>query len=98
MKQKKNNLRVCRNGHRYYKTSDCPTCPECERERKPEDGFLSVIAAPARRALERKGITTIGRLSRFSRKEILNLHGMGPAAVSKLQRELKKNGLSFKKY
>ena len=66
---KKGSLRICEAGHRYYKSSDCPTCPICEQERKPEEGFLSLIAAPARRALERAGITTLAQLSKQSETE-----------------------------
>lgn len=42
MTTSKKNLRTCEKGHKYYKSSDCPTCPECEQERKPDAGFLSV--------------------------------------------------------
>ncbi len=90
-------LRVCPKGHKYYKSSDCPVCPFCEREKKPADGFLSLIAAPARRALEKNGITTLKKLSKFSGKEILKLHGMGPGSIPKLQSALKSAGLNFKK-
>lgn len=29
-KAKKKSLRVCKNGHQYYKSSNCPICPLCE--------------------------------------------------------------------
>ena len=74
-------LKTCSNGHRYYKSSDCPVCPVCEKERKPNDGFLSVISAPARRAIESKGINTLKQLSKYSEDEILLLHGMGPHSI-----------------
>ena len=90
-------LRICRNGHKYYKSSDCPVCPVCERERKPQDGFLGVLSAPARRALENAGIQTLKQLSKFSEAEILKLHGMGPSSMPKLRNALKNEGLSFKK-
>ncbi|MGE8206983.1 hypothetical protein ACQKP0_20950 [Heyndrickxia sp. NPDC080065] len=51
------NLRICDKGHKYYKSSDCSTCPICEQERKPEKGFLALLSAPARRALENNGVT-----------------------------------------
>jgi predicted RecB family nuclease len=89
-------LRTCEKGHRYYKSSDCPTCPVCEQERRPESGFLSVIAAPARRALEGKGITTLQSLSEFSEAEILELHGMGPGSIPKLRAALQSVALTFK--
>lgn len=90
-------LRICDKGHKYYKSSDCPTCPMCEQERKPEKGFLSQLSSPARRALEHEGITTLQQLSRTSEKEILKLHGIGPASLPKLRASLKESGLSFKK-
>ena len=93
----KKNLRICSNGHKYYKTSDCPTCPICENEKKPGTGFLSLLSAPARRALEGAGIKTLLQLSKVTEKEILKLHGMGPASLPTLRRALATNGLSFKK-
>ncbi|MFG6115755.1 RNA polymerase alpha subunit C-terminal domain-containing protein [Halobacillus sp. MO56] len=92
-----NKLRICDNGHKYYKSSDCPTCPICENERKPKHGFLSLLSAPARRALENNGVTSLQILSTYSEKEILKLHGLGPASIPKLKEALKENGLSFKK-
>ena len=92
----KKTLHVCKKGHRYYKSSDCPTCPICETERKPKDGFLSLLSAPARRALENKGITTLRQLSKFTEDDILKLHGMGNASLPKLRKVLSEKGLSFK--
>jgi DNA-directed RNA polymerase alpha subunit len=89
-------LRTCKNGHSYYKSSDCPTCPICEEERKPTDRFKRWLAAPARRALENKGITTLQKLSQFSEEEILQLHGMGRTTIPKLRQALKEIGLTFK--
>ncbi|MGG5739745.1 MULTISPECIES: RNA polymerase alpha subunit C-terminal domain-containing protein [Bacillus cereus group] len=89
-------LRTCDQGHEYYKNSDCPTCPTCEKERKPKEGFLSLFSAPARRALEHYGIHTEEELSKYSEKEILKLHGIGPASLPKLRAALADKGLSFK--
>lgn len=89
-------LRTCNKGHQYYKSSDCPSCPICEKERKPDSGFLSVLSAPARRALEHHGITSLQELSQYSEKEILQFHGMGPASLPKLRTALQEEGLSFK--
>lgn len=89
-------LRVCPKGHRYNKTSDCPTCPICETERKPKEGFLALLAAPARRAFENKSVTSLEKLSEFSEKEILQLHGIGESSIPKLKNALKAVGLSFK--
>ncbi|MFZ6009672.1 MAG: RNA polymerase alpha subunit C-terminal domain-containing protein [Bacteroidota bacterium] len=97
MAKPKGTLRVCNVGHRYYKSSDCPTCPICEQGRKPESGFLSSLAAPARRALEREGIKTLTALSRRSEAEILELHGMGPSTLPKLRHALASKKMSFRK-
>jgi hypothetical protein len=93
----KGTLRTCKNGHQYYKSSDCPTCPICEQERKPGRGFLSLIAAPARRALEREGIVTVGQLSTWSEPELLRLHGIGPTTIPTLKKALKASKLSFRR-
>ena len=89
-------LRTCKRGHQYYKSTDCPTCPVCEQERKPQEGFLAILSAPARRALERNGITTLAELAKYSEKEIMQYHGMGPASLPKLRNALQEAGLSFK--
>nr|MBP7643705.1 RNA polymerase alpha subunit C-terminal domain-containing protein [Saprospiraceae bacterium] len=88
--------KTCSKGHTFNKSSECPTCPICEAERKPKDNFLSLLAAPARRALENNGIKTIEKLSSFTEKEVLALHGMGKSSIPKLQKLLNENGLSFK--
>lgn len=90
-------LKTCRNGHQFYKSSDCPTCPICEEARKPKDNFLSLLGAPARRALERENIKTLNDLAKFSEKEILDLHGMGKSTIPKLQELLFQQGLTFRK-
>jgi predicted RecB family nuclease len=88
-------LKTCKKGHQFYKSSDCPTCPICEKERKPKDSFLSFISAPARRALERENITSLEDLAKWTEKEILMLHGMGPSTIPKLKKALKDNHLTF---
>ncbi|PYY29968.1 RNA polymerase alpha subunit C-terminal domain-containing protein [Paenibacillus illinoisensis] len=95
MTNDKGTRRTCEHGHSYYKKSDCPTCPICESERKPKEGFLALLSAPARRALENEGITTLAELSKYTEKEILNLHGIGPSAIPKLRQALEEEGLSF---
>ncbi len=96
MTTSKKSLRICNKGHKYYKSTDCPTCPVCEQELKPESGFLSVISAPARRALENHGITTLQQLSTYSEVKILQFHGIGPGSLPKLRTALQTNGLVFK--
>lgn len=93
----KKSLRLCSNGHRYYKSSDCPVCPICEEERKPKDHFLSSLSAPARRALESENITSLEKLATKSEKYILSLHGIGPASIPVLRTVLTEAGLSFSK-
>jgi hypothetical protein len=88
--------KVCPNGHVFFKSSDCPTCPECEAGRKPKDGFLAALAAPARRALEGAGLTTLAKLARYTEAQVRELHGMGPNAMARLRAALEKDGLSFR--
>ncbi|NMI03126.1 hypothetical protein HF638_04025 [Paenibacillus sp. SZ31] len=97
MANDKGTLRTCEQGHSYYKKSDCPTCPTCEAKRKRTEGFLALLSAPARRALENEGITTLLQLAEYREKEILKLHGIGPSAMPKLRNALEEEGLSFKK-
>lgn len=92
------NSRTCAQGHRYRKSSDCPTCPVCEAAQKPANGFFSTIGGPARRALEQEGITTLASLSERSENEILRLHGMGPGSIPTLKKALEECGLRFKSH
>lgn len=94
--KKKGTLRICDNGHRYYKSSDCPTCPVCEKNNKPAAGFLASLSSPARNALMHAGITTVKKLSTYSEKEILALHGVGPASLPSFKSALAEKGLTFK--
>lgn len=89
-------LKTCPNGHTFYKSSDCPVCPICEQEKKPTTDFLSLLSAPARRALVGEGIETLEQLAAFSEKEILQLHGMGSSSLPKLRASLAARGLAFK--
>ncbi|KAA0993817.1 RNA polymerase alpha subunit C-terminal domain-containing protein [Dyadobacter aurulentus] len=91
----KKSLKVCPNGHKFYKSTDCPTCPICEAESRPESGFLSRLSGPARRALEHHGILSLEALSKLSEKEVLKLHGMGPASIPALRKALEEAGLRF---
>lgn len=96
MVKSKGTLKICPKGHKYYKSTDCPTCPTCEQEKKPKEGFLLLMSAPARQALEEEGITTLKKLAKYSEKDLLKLHGFGPASLPILRKSLKENGLSFK--
>lgn len=88
-------LKVCPQGHEFRKSSVCPTCPTCEATNKPDSGFLAELSAPARRALENAGITTLARLAKHSKKEVLSLHGVGASTLPTLERALKAQGLAF---
>lgn len=68
--------------------------PVRTRERRKK--VFALLSAPARRALEHHGIYTVEKLSKYSEKEILKLHGMGPASMPKLRKALEESGLSFK--
>lgn len=89
-------LRVCEKGHKYYKSTDCPSCPTCNKDTKPENGFLSKLSSPARNALVHEGIDTLHKLSKYTEKEILKFHGIGPASLPVMRSFLKEEGLSFK--
>jgi len=89
--------KTCPNGHQYHKTSNGPVCPIVEQQRKPEAGFLFLVAAPARRALENAGITTLEALSEQLESNLLQLHGLGPSSIPKLRGALEAQGLSFNK-
>lgn len=60
------------------------------------DSFLSALVTPAKRALARKGITTLKQLATFIEKKFLQLHGIGPSYIPTLRSILQANGLSFK--
>ena len=90
-------LKVCERGHKFYKSSDCPTCPICAAQDKPESGFLALLSAPARSALEHAGISTLTELSKHSEREVLALHGMGPKSLPALRQALQDAGMTFAK-
>jgi hypothetical protein len=66
-----------------------------KRTPKAADGFIEELAAPARRALEGAGLTTLEKIAKRNESEILGLHGMGPNAMGKLRAALRKKGLQF---
>ncbi|WP_042150179.1 RNA polymerase alpha subunit C-terminal domain-containing protein [Paucisalibacillus sp. EB02] len=89
-------LRICEKGHKYYKSSDCKSCPTCNKENKPKNGFLSKLSSPARNALIHEGIDTVQKLAMYTEKEILKIHGIGPASLPIMRNSLEEAGLSFK--
>jgi uncharacterized protein YdhG (YjbR/CyaY superfamily) len=96
-RERKAQLRICKNGHTFYKTSDCPTCPICEKKNKAANGFIEKLSAPAMRALQHEGIKNLTQLAKFKEADILKLHGVGPSALPIMRKALKEKGLTFKK-
>jgi len=60
------------------------------------DNDLPRIGAPATRALEAAGYTSLKQLTKVSEAELGQLHGMGPKALGILREALKAKGWSFK--
>lgn len=54
------------------------------------------LAAPARRALTQAGITTLQQAAGWTEHELMELHGMGPNALSRLKEALAEAGLSLR--
>lgn len=53
------------------------------------------IGNPARRALRNAGYVELDDLTRATREQIADLHGMGPKALGILQAELERRGSGF---
>jgi predicted Fe-Mo cluster-binding NifX family protein len=90
--------KICKLGHRFEKTSDCPTCPTCAKEEIKSayaNGFPK-IGSPAFNALKHKGIT-LSDLPKYSEMDLLAIHGVGPKAVGILRQYLAGKGLGFVK-
>lgn len=93
----KKTKKTCPQGHTYYKSSECPTCPVCASQNKVKEGFMDGLSAPAQRALAAQKITSLKKLSAYTEQEILSLHGMGKASIPKLKAALAQEKLKFKK-
>lgn len=65
--------------------------------KKPAAGLLATLSAPALRALQQAGLTTPNALAKRTEREVLALHGVGPASLPKLRAVLEEAGLAFKK-
>ena len=50
-----------------------------------------------KRALKNAGITTLQKLSSFSEKEIVQLHGIGKTSLPVLEKALAEKGLQLKR-
>ena len=88
--------RTCTNGHTYYKSSTCTTCPQCEQQRKPTNGFMADLSAPAIRALEQHHLLTLSKIANLTEAELRLLHGIGPSAITKIKIALHNQGMTFK--
>lgn len=74
------------------------------RKKKAVNAHAALIAAslphglarPALRALAAAGMTCLSDLQAASAKEIAELHGMGPKAMTTLQSALAQEGMSFR--
>jgi hypothetical protein len=65
-------------------------------EEKPlEHSDLPKISAPAQRALASVGVTKLKDITKFTKKQLIELHGMGPNAMSKICVALQEKGLDF---
>lgn len=60
------------------------------------DEFLSMLSNPARCALEREGISSFEGLASLSKKELLQLHGIGPRSLPIVERCLDSIGMKLR--
>lgn len=88
--------KTCPKGHIFYKSSDCLTCPACEKE-KTKESIWAELGSPVRRALEHAEIKTIKHLSNYTEKEILDMHGIGPSSMPIFKKKLQEAHLDFQK-
>jgi hypothetical protein len=56
---------------------------------------LPKIGAPATRALNGAGYTSLGQLAGVPRSDLANLHGIGPKALRIIEDELERHGLAL---
>lgn len=68
-----------------------------ENLKKNPDNGLPKISAPAARAFENAKIKTLKDLSKWTEKDLLSLHGVGPHSIPILKKAMKAKGLIFKK-
>lgn len=71
--------------------------PVCVMHHVVEGDFLKgVIAMPARRALEKEKINSLEKLSDYSEKELLQMHGFGKNTIRKLKIYMQENNYRFR--
>jgi hypothetical protein len=66
------------------------------RSNEGENPLFRRLSAPARRALESAGISTVEHLAQHTRRDINALHGIGPLTMLQLDKTLNERGLRFK--
>ena len=65
-------------------------------EQRPADRWPKGTGNPAGSALEHAGYRTLDDLTRFTERDLLALHGVGPKAVAALREALAARGLAFR--
>ena len=73
----------------------CPICWSGYYKKQAQSDFPN-LSAPALRALLNAKVTKLSHLTRFTKEQVAELHGMGPNGLSKLQAALRKRRLHFK--
>jgi predicted flap endonuclease-1-like 5' DNA nuclease len=63
--------------------------------KSPEQDDLPKIGKPAQRALASIGITRLSQVTKVSKSELGQLHGVGPKALGILEKALEAQSLSF---
>ena len=61
----------------------------------PAGSDLPKLSGPAHQALGTIGVTRLEDLTKFTEKDIKNLHGMGPKGMRELHEALAQRGLAF---
>ena len=62
----------------------------------PLQDIKPTIGSPATSALHEIGVTYLEELPKYTKKEILGLHGVGPKAVGILEEKLQEQDLAFR--
>jgi hypothetical protein len=68
-----------------------------EKIERRDDDLPAGLSQPALRALLSVDVTRLSQVTKFTREELLDLHGMGPNAIGKLEAALEELGKSFAK-
>lgn len=92
----KGSKRVFENGHTYFKSSNCPVCLICQNRKESAVDFYNGLSAPAKRALETANIRSLRKLFSFSIEQVLQLHGVRPSSIPKMEAALLEAGMKLK--